>query len=36
MKAFGIGSRGNLATLLSSHPPLEARIERLRNLPPAS
>ena len=30
MKAFGIGARGNLATLLSSHPPLEARIARLR------
>jgi heat shock protein HtpX len=32
MKAFGISSRGSWAKLFSSHPPLEARIERLRNL----
>ena len=32
MKAFGIGSRGRMATLFASHPTLEARIARLRNL----
>jgi len=32
MKAFGIGAPGRLATLLSSHPSLEARIARLRDL----
>lgn len=35
LKAFGISGKAK-ASLFSSHPPLEARIERLRNLPPSA
>jgi heat shock protein HtpX len=36
MKAFGISSKAGWSHLFSSHPPMEVRIERLRNLPPAA